>query len=234
MYVLCIPAAKSIGDLEKEKRISSRLKSPSELRQNIEIAVIDDQPFSAEQNLKNNHFQITLFRDVRKIEEVSNFPIILCDLQGVGVQLAQDLQGAYLIEELKSNYPDKAVIAFTGGSINSAISKRAIKFADDYLKKDASIDEWRDVLDKHIRQLSNPVYVWKRLRIRLVEEGITPKELLKLEHVFVSNYSKGKDETKAAISDTVADTNFDADVRKAVVGFVASKVFDLIFLSVIS
>jgi DNA-binding NarL/FixJ family response regulator len=63
------------------------------------------------------------------------------------------MQGAYLIEEIKRNYPEKAVIAFTGGATNSNISKRAAAAADDYLRKDASIEDWRELLDKHIKNL---------------------------------------------------------------------------------
>jgi DNA-binding NtrC family response regulator len=166
MYVICVPAAKSITDLENQTKVKARLTTPASIRAKFEIAVIDDQPFSPEQNLKNNYFQIRSFRDISSVNEIEQFPIVLCDLQGVGMNLAADLQGGYLIEEIKVNFPEKVVIAFTGGSTNSSIFKRATKFADNYIKKDATIDEWRDVLDKHIQQLSDPVYVWKQLRIR--------------------------------------------------------------------
>jgi len=133
--IFCIPKPKSIQDLERNRGVMANLRPPAELRRSIKIAVIDDQPFAPEHNLKNNHFQIETFRDVQSIDQLADFPIVLCDLQGVGMQLAADLQGAYLIEELKSNHPEKSVIAFTGGSASSNISRRAAKAADDYLKK---------------------------------------------------------------------------------------------------
>lgn len=229
MRVFCFPKPKSITDLVHDKQISGHLRSAAELRRSIKIAVVDDQPFAPEHNLKNNQFQIVTYTDIHKIDQLEEFPIVLCDLQGVGLQLASDLQGAYLIEEIKRNYPEKAVIAFTGGSTNSTISKRASLAADDYLRKDVSIEEWRDVLDRHIRNLSDPVYVWKQLRIRLIKADITPLELLKLEHAYVTSVKSGLEITKNAIRTAASSANTDPLVNKEITGFLASKAFDLVF-----
>lgn len=229
MYVICFPKPLSINDLQRDKEMAARLRSPSELRRSIQIAVIDDQPFAPEHNLKNNQFQIVTYTDIHKIEQVHEFPIVLCDLQGVGLQLASDMQGAYLIEEIKRNYPEKAVIAFTGGSSNSNMSKRALAAADDYLKKDASIEEWRDVLDKHIRNLSDPIYVWKQLRLRLIKAEITPLELLKLEHAYVSSIKSGAIVTKKAMQDASNASGSAPIVKREIATFVSSKAFDLVF-----
>jgi DNA-binding response OmpR family regulator len=191
--------------------------------------VIDDQPFAPEHNLKNNQFQIDTYTDIHKVDQVTDYPIILCDLQGVGLQLASDMQGAYLIEEIKRNYPEKAVIAFTGGSANSNISRRAELAADDYLRKDASIEDWRDVLDKHIRNLSDPVYVWQQLRVRLVKSEIAPLELMKLEHAYVSTIKNGAQKTKEAIQEASDTSGSDPMIKKEIMNFVASKAFDLVF-----
>jgi CheY-like chemotaxis protein len=232
--IFCFPRPKSISDLERNRGVMSKLRPPAELRREIKIAVVDDQPFAPEHNLKNNQFQIETFRDVQSVAQLAEFPIVLCDLQGVGVQLAADLQGAYLIEEIKSNYPEKAVIAFTGGSASSNISRRAAKAADGYLKKDASIDEWRDLLDKHIRNLSNPIYIWQRLRLRLVSEGIAPIDLLRLEDAYVSTVNKGAGATRASIEAVSRTSSLDPAVRKEITGFLASKAFDLVFQALVS
>lgn len=229
MYVFCFPSPLSINDLQRDKKLAARLRSPAELRRSIKIAVIDDQPFAPEHNLKNNQFQIDTYTDIHKVDQVADYPIILCDLQGVGLQLASDMQGAYLIEEIKRNYPEKAVIAFTGGSANSNISRRAELAADDYLRKDASIEDWRDVLDKHIRNLSDPVYVWQQLRVRLVRAEIAPLELMKLEHAYVSTIKNGAQKTKEAIQEASDTSDSDPMIKKEIMNFVASKAFDLVF-----
>ena len=221
------PTPLSINDLQQDKKVSSNLRLPADLRRDIKIAVVDDQPFAPEHNLKNNQFQIVTYTDIHKIEQLAEFPIVLCDLQGVGLQLASDLQGAYLIEEIKRNYPEKAVIAFTGGSTNSNISKRAILAADDYLRKDVSIEEWRDVLDKHIRNLSDPVYVWKQLRLRLIRADISPIDLLKLEHAYVSSIKAGAKNTKATLEEALKTSSSDPLVKREIASFVASKAFEI-------
>jgi CheY-like chemotaxis protein len=227
--IFCFPKPKTINDLERDRGVMAHLKPPSELRKAIKIGVIDDQPFAPEHNLKNNQFQIQTFLDIQRIDQIAEFPIVLCDLQGVGLHLAADLQGAYLIEEIKANYPEKVVIAFTGGSASRNISRRALKTADGYLKKDASIEEWRDVLDKHIRELSDPVIVWRQLRLRLVKAGIAPLDLVKLEDGYVASIRKGAGATKASLEGISSQSDFDPGVRKEITGFLASKAFDLVF-----
>lgn len=229
MYIFCLPSALSLNDLEKDKKIITKLKSPTELRQSVKIAVIDDQPFSPEHNLKNNQFQIATYTDIHKIEQVSEYPIILCDLQGVGAHLSSDMQGAYLIEEIKRNYPEKIVIAYTGGSSNSNISKRASIAADDYLRKDIPIEDWRETLDKHIKNLSDPLYVWRKFRARLIHADITPLELLKLEDAFVRNIKSGAKATKLALKNATKSSPSNSLINKELISFVASKTFDLVF-----
>jgi DNA-binding NarL/FixJ family response regulator len=229
MYVFCYPKPLSINDLQRDKEIAANMRSPSDLRRLIPIAVIDDQPFAPEHNLKNNQFQINTFTDIHKIDQIQSFPIVLCDLQGVGLQLASDMQGAYLIEEIKRNYPEKAVIAFTGGATNSTISKRAAAAADDYLRKDASIEDWRELLDKHIKNLSDPVFVWKQLRLRLIQAEITPLELLKFEHAYVSSIKSGSHITKNAIQRASDSSSAHQTVKREIATFITSKAFDLVF-----
>jgi DNA-binding NarL/FixJ family response regulator len=232
--IICFPRPKSIAELHQGRGVRTHLRPPADLRQSIKIAVIDDQPFAPEHNLKNNQFKIETFRDVQSVNQLAEFPIVLCDLQGVGMQLAADLQGAYLIEEIKANFPEKAVIAFTGGSANSAISRRAAKAADGYLRKDASIEEWRDLLDQHIRNLSDPVYVWKQLRLRLVKADIAPIELVKLEDAYVRSIAKGANVTKQSIEEVTRSSSLDPAVKKEVASFLGSKAFDLVFQAIVS
>lgn len=229
MRIICFPNPKSLIDLEGDRSLATNLKSPAQLRAAVQIAVIDDQPFAPENNLRNNNFQIVSFVDIHRIDQIQDYPIVLCDLQGVGSQLAGELQGAYLIEEIKRNYPEKAVIAFTGGSANSTISKRAALAADNYLRKDVSIEDWRDVLDTHIQNLSNPIYVWRQFRIRLVKTGISPVDLMRLEHAYVSSIKSGATATKTAIESVANNRIVDPTIKSEIRNFIASKAFEILF-----
>jgi hypothetical protein len=59
---------------------------------------------------------VTLLGDPSNVDAVVPHNIILCDVQGVGHSLDSKKQGAFLIREIKAHFPDKYVIAYTGGS----------------------------------------------------------------------------------------------------------------------
>lgn len=124
------------------------------------IVLIDDKEFTPINNLRRYNFNITQFNDLQSMDAVSRYPIVLSDLLGVGLSFGPRLQGAQVIKEIKKNYPDKYVIAYTGGG-SSEISELAISFSDQYLKKDADIEEWCELLDEAIMQISNPAQVEK-------------------------------------------------------------------------
>ncbi|MDP3677295.1 MAG: hypothetical protein Q8R44_19720 [Novosphingobium sp.] len=104
-----------IDSLQRSQRISIALGSDRERRMKVPIAVIDDEPFAAQQTLTNNGYDIRTLGDIKTLDEVQSFNVILCDLQGVGRHLDSKNQGAFLIDEIKRNHPEKFVIAYTGG-----------------------------------------------------------------------------------------------------------------------
>ena len=207
---------------------SGALKSPMELRKKIPIVAIDDQVFLPESNLKNSGFLIETLADIQRIADVEKYQVILCDVNGVGSALSVATQGAYVIEEIKSMYPDKVVIAYTAGSASSKLVSRARTAAGLYIKKDASVEEWRDLLDNVIKSLCNPIEAWKQTRIRLLGAGIELQDLMKLEQALLENLGKGKDSVRSALNREVASVG--ASSWKSEVGqFVVSKAFDLAF-----
>ena len=235
MIILSFPKAKSISDLASDKTLLSRLKSPSELREKAQIAVIDDSPFYPEINLRNNRFQINIFKDIQRIEEISSYPIVLCDLQGVGLHLDNQNQGAYLIEEIKRNYPEKIIIAYTGGATNSSIFRRATSTADEYLKKDAQIDEWREVLDNSIKNLSNPILVWRGFHHRLVEHNTTAIDIAKIEHQYVTAILSTSPHSQKNLQNNLQSIIKDnPPAKNEIAKFVASKAIDLLFAALVA
>lgn len=207
---------------------SGALKSPVDLRNKIPIVAIDDQVFLPERNLKNSGFSIETLADIQRIPDVEKYQVILCDVNGVGSALSENTQGAYVIEEIKSTYPDKIVIAYTAGSAASKLVSRARASADRYIKKDASVEEWRDLLDDVIKSLCNPIDVWKKTRIRLLNAGIELEDLMKLEQALLANLGKGNDSIRTALkqeTDSAEASSWKGEVAR----FVLSKAFDLAF-----
>ena len=83
----------------------------SDLRSKVEILVIDDENLAAEDYLKKNGFCITHKKDIDTIKDVMPYPVILCDIRGVGQSLGSSKEGAFIIKEIKSSYPNKQVSA---------------------------------------------------------------------------------------------------------------------------
>lgn len=220
----------TIYDAEQKIRVRNTSLSADDLRGKVQIVAIDDEGFVAEQNLSNTGFKIRTLPDVHRITDVEDYLIILCDVNGVGTSLSVETQGAYLIQEIKNKYPDKVVIAYTAGSRHSNIVLKARRVADEYMIKDASIDEWRDLLDVQIRNLCDPIYVWKKTRLRLMEAGIELADLQELEQEVLRNLDAGRVEVKASVEQKIKKLNTGQGAWKGEAAkFLVSKAFDLAF-----
>lgn len=218
-----------IESLEGRVELDKAKVSGSDRRRSLSVCVIDDQPFSPLQNLRNNHFQISEVADPKDIRTLEPYAIILCDLQGVGTALNPQRQGAHLIAEIKSNYPDKIVIGYTGAIASSIIYKDANQNADYMIKKDAPIEDWISTLDGAIDQLRNPIIVWKKFRARLIEKDVPLYKIAELEDTFVKTYSKGSDTTGARLISCINRLDLGQDIRPIIQGFVSSVIFKMVF-----
>ena len=82
----------------------------AELRNKVEILVIDDQDFAAEEYLIKNGFRIVHKRDIDNIRDVSAYAVVLCDIRGVGKNLGSTKEGAFVIKEI---IPEVVMIPLT-------------------------------------------------------------------------------------------------------------------------
>ena len=175
---------KTVRDYEKAVKPPLSAKSPQDIRRAVRIAVVDDRDFSPLTNLQQHQFDITHLHDIETTETIQPYPVILMDLQGVGLSLHPHLQGAHLIKEIKKNFPEKFVIAYTGGA-EPDILALGVEVADKYTQKDTSIDDWCDILDEGTRAVADPIVVWRKTLHRLIDEEATPLELASLEDALV-------------------------------------------------
>jgi len=218
---------KNIHELEAALNRQSLRESVHAHRRNYKIAVIDDKDFTPRRPLEHHGYQFELYRDIHDFREVHDFSIILCDLLGVGRRLGGRGQGAHLIKEIKRSYPDKFVIAYTGG-YDPEIGPLAVTHADRYLKKDADIEQWCDILDEAVEARINPVHAWRRIRIRLVQNDIVPIALAELEDRYVrATLAKDCSQLQHLLS---ANTQIEIpdDVRSVINSLIANLIFDFI------
>ncbi|WP_201860780.1 response regulator [Microvirga soli] len=216
---------RTINDIEASISVKRAQKGKLHLRKVVPIVVIDDQPFEPGNNLQNHGYQITHVRDVKTLAEIERYPVILCDLQGVGTQLSEENQGAHLIREIKTHYPDKVVIAYTGIAKNKTMTRVAQQSADYFLKKDADIDQWLTALDQAVDKVTDPVRVWKEFRKRMLDAGLTPLQLAKLESAYVAGLEVDGDKARENLVSAASGLSLTQDLRGVIQGFVASLIF---------
>ncbi|MEA3031361.1 MAG: hypothetical protein QOG13_2686 [Sphingomonadales bacterium] len=214
-----------VEELETNFRLSAARSTDRDRRAAIPIAVIDDEQFKPEHNLKNVGYNITFLGDIKDIREVTEYNIILCDLQGVGRHIDNRKQGAFIIDEIKRNHPEKFVLAYTGGSLDDQITVQAQLYADYFIRKDADMDEWRDKLDEVIGVLANPIEVWRRQRVAMIAADVNTLDILKLEDAYVRAI-QASDVTKYV--NFVREAPLGSDVRAIANSLIASGVFKVL------
>ena len=149
---------KSVDDLGKKLALTLFSQRVIDKRSQYQIVVVDDEDFSPLENLRRHNYNITHLRDVPSIDALRRYHVVLCDLIGVGMGLSSTMQGAHIVGETKKSFPEKIIVAYTGGG-SAELLEPSIQAADYFLKKDANVEEWCEVLDKSIEDLVNPVTV---------------------------------------------------------------------------
>ena len=102
----------------------------------------------------------------------------------MGKNLGSSKEGAFIIKEIKANYPNKQVIAYTGSSYDAGYNDY-INLADKVMSKGTSVDDWILALDAQIENAVNPTYQWKKLRNYFFNKGVITATVAKLEDKYV-------------------------------------------------
>lgn len=209
-----------------ERKVSPR---PRNLRrQNVGIAVIDDEPFAPQTNLNSYGFNVVPIGDLRAVDGIAPYDIVLCDLMGVGQHFDGKLQGASIIREIKRVYPEKYVIAYTGAAMNAGIARQATEAADDIVRKDVDIDDWVQTLDHYTDLAQDPYEIWLRIREGLTDRGADTKDIILLEDAFVRSVMNG-DARFSDLGKVSTGTALKEDVKSIVHGLISSAAIAFVF-----
>lgn len=162
----------------------------SSVKKQVEIAVLDDDSFAPKDSLLANQFRINeLGPDIRSLDQVASYPIIICDVGGVGRAFGSSLEGAHVVAELRKTYPDKFLIAYTGLTYSLAMTN-ALTAADKRMQKDAVTEAWIQTLELGINEVMNPRKRWIRMRVDLLNRGVDLYNVFKLEQAFIKSMKK--------------------------------------------
>lgn len=88
--------------------------------------------------------------------------------------------------------------------------------ADRTLKKDYDLDDWISNLDDALKMVIDPSFLWTRIRNRLLEEGVSTYQTMKLEDQFVSYIN----EKKATFPDKRYSTNLSEQIKSILIPLV--------------
>lgn len=216
---------RTFGTPEPLSSIGQESVDITDAKLRVEIAVLDDNPFAPKDALIHHKFRvIELGPDIRSLDQVSTYPIIICDVAGVGRAFGSKLEGAHLVSEIRKAYPDKFLIGYTGQT-HSVATTNALTAADKRMAKDESIEAWIKNLESGLTEVINPRNRWIRMRRALLERGVELFDVLRLEQAFIKSVRQGKPDVlvSEARSLGVAD-----EVKDLVIKFSATALATLI------
>lgn len=177
------------GTPKKLDALDRNPMSLQELKNKFQILLIDDRPPAILASLRRSGFQVRDFEDVQNIESVEPFPIVACDIEGIGKAFRPDSRtgGIYVLQEIRKYYPDKYLIQYSTKTqdIDPSLTK-----ADVIFPKDTTIDAWQTTLEKALTELGNPKTRWMKIRSRLSDEGVDGYEIFKLEQAYIRDLTE--------------------------------------------
>ncbi|MFS4437233.1 hypothetical protein ACMA5I_03360 [Paracoccaceae bacterium GXU_MW_L88] len=219
---------KSVLELRDYAKKHKLKQTQADIRGAVKIAVIDDEKFQPFSNLNSYGYDITLLPDISKISDIVGYDIILSDLMGVGAHFDQSVGGASLIREIKTNYPTKIVIAYTGARANSTEAIAAKEYCDHFLKKDADLTEWSEMLDTYVEQVIDPYIIWISARDGLLDQEIDLRDIVKLEDAYVRSVLS-QDADFKRMDEAISKISLSGHAKGIIQSLVASAIYDILF-----
>ncbi|HEX4630567.1 MAG TPA: hypothetical protein VH188_06340 [Chthoniobacterales bacterium] len=184
MYYL-IGRPKDISDLKGE------LRPPiATLREKVKIVAIDDDGFEYAEVLRRHGFQINVQNDITDITAIETYPVVICDIAGVGRSFRSPYEGAHVIAEIRKRYPTKYLIAYTGQRFDASYN-RFFALCDASMRKDSESQEWVEALDAAIKVYVDPAEMWRKAR-QVISPHVTPMRLTQLEDDYVRAVLKNR------------------------------------------
>ena len=175
--------------IEDLQNLSKSLVQP---RDSYKIAVIDDQKnLQLVKSLEQHDFFIKHYLDIKSLDEVIKYDIIVSDIEGVGKKFGSIFEGGHLIKEIRTRFPLKYIIAFSGKSFFMDYNQ-FFKLCDNVSTKNADITEWVAFLDIAINSVSDPIFIWTKARTQLIANNIPLEVIAKIENSYVKAIANRK------------------------------------------
>lgn len=205
----------TISDLNTPKNALSAIDTKSK----IPILVIDDEGFTYKEQLRDENYNLTCLSRIDDLNAVTAYPIVICDIRGVGTNFDKEKEGAFVVRELKKKFPFKQYAVY------SCSNYPLESFEDDLkgierIKKDPDIEMWRTYFDEFIRRVTDPKENWKTIRDYLIKKDVPIKEIALLESNYVDILNNRPDDMKN-FPEKKTFPNLGQDVRAIIQNMIA-------------
>ncbi|WP_133151908.1 hypothetical protein [Enterovibrio norvegicus] len=190
------------------------------LKRNLQIAIIDDEEFPEFNSLRNAGYSPVHFKDIDSFDQLLPYPIIVCDIQGVGKNFGGTGQGAYIVSQVNELFPDKYVIVVSSKSASLKVTSMISK-ADKKLLRGNS-DEINQALLDAVKTMGSSIERWKRVRKHLIEQkNIDLLDVWVIEQEFISSVnSRDKSKIERFIKNHADDM-----VKGLLINFISGLIF---------
>lgn len=130
---------------------------PKLRKERLQVLFIDDETMPIVETLRNAGYQVKKKQNVSSEDDVDvlNSHVIFIDYNGVGGRLSNQ-QGAGVLKRIREKYrKTKYLVLYTAQPKlpTEMVTSGYLDFADDKMRKSASMDEFIGQLDKALSQL---------------------------------------------------------------------------------
>lgn len=159
--------------------------------ESTKILIIDDDKITLEDTLRRIGYNVVWKKDIDILTDVEDYPIIVCDYKGVGLNFPNEFEGINLVRLIKEKYPEKIVYLLSAADFNPRANDY-IKFADEMVYKGEE-HKLVEFIKQDCAKIFNPKERWIQYKNLLMKKGIKEKEVFKLENLYVRSLLNQKD-----------------------------------------
>lgn len=165
-------------------------------KKQIQIAVIDDKPFDYASNLKKRGYHLVFKEsEIESLDELSHYPVIVCDIHGVASNLYPIGQGLQLCKEIRKKYFNTYIILYSSSAIPIDSADYAL-VVDKVIPKNASLDSWDETLNQGVETVCSPSKTWVRVRNWLSKKEISTEQIMEFENKYIKTIIAKNSESK--------------------------------------
>ena len=154
-------------------------------RSKIRICVLDDVGFDPQQLIKMGYTNVSVRENFDDISDFKNYNLVLCDVDGVGVQFNPVKQGIAIAEEITRAYsPFTQVAIYTGKELADYEYQEieGVKVIEKNIPNSRLVEE----IDEICQIFWNPIKTWDILENYFRKKKLSNKVIMILEDIFVN------------------------------------------------